>query len=90
MVAPKDGASTAPGTGYESGKQNTPLQKHVAFFDSDNDGVIWPSDTYDQRIRSTLTPLIVSFTFSYIGFRALKFGVSFSFLATLIIHSGFS
>lgn len=60
MVAPKAGPETAPGTGHESGKQNTPLQNHVAFFDRDNDGVIWPSDTYEQRIRSALTPLIVS------------------------------
>jgi len=50
MVAPKDGPSTADGTGYESGKQNTPLQKHVAFFDRDNDGIIWPSDTYAPSI----------------------------------------
>ena len=45
MVAPKDGVAAAPDTGYEPGAKNTALQSHVAFFDRDNDGIIWPLDT---------------------------------------------
>ena len=45
MVAPKDPVSPAPGTGFDHEKENTALQGHVAFFDRDNDGVIWPTDT---------------------------------------------
>jgi hypothetical protein len=51
MVAPKDAVSAAPGTGYQPGMKNTELQSHVAFFDQDNDGIIWPLDTYVQFSR---------------------------------------
>ncbi|KAJ3534037.1 hypothetical protein NMY22_g7091 [Coprinellus aureogranulatus] len=46
MVAPKDAVASAPGTGFDPERKNTPLQGHVAFFDRDGDGVIWPYDTY--------------------------------------------
>ncbi|KAJ7209414.1 calcium binding protein Caleosin [Mycena rebaudengoi] len=52
-------------------KPPTALQSHVAFFDSDNDGVIWPLDTFK-------------------GFRAIGFGIFFSLLSMIVIHSGFS
>jgi len=45
MVAPENGAVSAPDTGFEVGKKNTSLQRHVAFFDRDDDGIIWPLDT---------------------------------------------
>ncbi|KAF5312289.1 hypothetical protein D9619_003652 [Psilocybe cf. subviscida] len=73
MVAPKDGVCSAPGTGFESGEKNTALQGHVAFFDRDSDGIIWPTDTYNgfREIRfgvflALLSTIIVHGGFSYI------------------------
>ncbi|PPQ87850.1 hypothetical protein CVT25_009502 [Psilocybe cyanescens] len=57
MVAPVDGPSSAPGTGFEPGKRNTALQAHVAFFDRDDDGIIWPSDTGPVDVDIS-TPLV--------------------------------
>ncbi|KAF7354139.1 hypothetical protein MVEN_01101300 [Mycena venus] len=54
-----------------SGMKHPALQGHVAFFDTDNDDIIWPTDTFK-------------------GFRAIGFGVFFSLLSMIIIHSGFS
>jgi hypothetical protein len=62
MVAPVNGATTAPDSGYTPGKKNSELQGHVAFFDRDHDGIIWPSDTSVQlnyfEIRKTGLNLI--------------------------------
>jgi hypothetical protein len=70
-------------------KPPTALQSHVAFFDSDNDGVIWPLDTYMTPSRSSV---IVShfLHYSFKGFRAIGFGIFFSLLSMIVIHSGFS
>ncbi|KAG2023904.1 calcium binding protein Caleosin [Coprinopsis cinerea AmutBmut pab1-1] len=72
MVAPRDAAQPAPGTGFNPEKTNTPLQGHVAFFDRDGDGIIWPWDTYNgfRDIKfgvalSLLAMCIVHFGFSY-------------------------
>ncbi|KAF5339345.1 hypothetical protein D9611_009853 [Ephemerocybe angulata] len=46
MVAPKDAVASAPGTGFDPERKNTPMQGHVAYFDRDGDGIIWPIDTY--------------------------------------------
>ncbi|KAF8174745.1 Caleosin [Pholiota molesta] len=63
MVAPKD----APGV------KNTELQSHVAFFDQDNDGIIWPLDTYSGFraigfgiFLSLLSMIVVHSGFSYL------------------------
>jgi len=45
MVAPKDALCSAPRTGFDPERKNTPLQGHAAFFDKDGDGIIWPTDT---------------------------------------------
>ncbi|KAH9487309.1 putative peroxygenase 3 [Psilocybe cubensis] len=73
MVAPVDGPSAAPGTGFEVGKHNTALQAHVAFFDRDDDGIIWPGDTYRGFrelkfgvLLSILAMLVIHSGFSYI------------------------
>ncbi|KAJ7100865.1 Caleosin [Mycena belliarum] len=54
-----------------TGRPRKALQAHVAFFDTDSDGLIWPTDTYK-------------------GFRAIGFGLFFSVLSMIIIHSAFS
>lgn len=50
----------------------TVLQQHVAFWDRDSDGVIWPWDTFVGFRRlgfglaiSAAAPLVVHGTFSY-------------------------
>ncbi|KDR68763.1 hypothetical protein GALMADRAFT_104601 [Galerina marginata CBS 339.88] len=75
MVAPVDGVAPAPGKGFEPGKKNTALQQHVAFFDPDGDGVIWPTDTYkgfrDLKFGiflSLLSMVVIHGGFSYITF----------------------
>ncbi|KAJ7689292.1 Caleosin [Mycena rosella] len=54
-----------------SSRPRKALQSHVAFFDLDNDGIIWPLDTYN-------------------GFRAIGFGLIYSFMSVLVIHAAFS
>ncbi|KAF8798294.1 Caleosin-domain-containing protein [Phlegmacium glaucopus] len=60
MVAPKNGYSPAPGTGFEPNRRNTALQSHVEFFDTDHDGIIWPSDTY-VGFRELNFPIVLAF-----------------------------
>ncbi|PRP72775.1 hypothetical protein PROFUN_07675 [Planoprotostelium fungivorum] len=56
----------------EKNKDKTVLQQHVIFWDQDNDGVIWPSDTYKgfrdlgfNPIFSLIAVVIIHATFSY-------------------------
>ncbi|KAF9560272.1 Caleosin-domain-containing protein [Agrocybe pediades] len=76
MVAPKDPLSAAPGTGFERGKQNTALQGHVAFFDRDEDGIIWPMDTYVgfREIKFGVFLSIVSVLVIHLGFSYFTWG----------------
>jgi len=53
-------------------RHETVLQQHLAFFDTDKDGVIWPIDTYHglrligfNIFLSTLSAIIIHFGFSY-------------------------
>ncbi|KAJ7437441.1 Caleosin related protein-domain-containing protein [Mycena galericulata] len=56
-----------------SGRSNRKsLQSHVAFFDTDNDGIIWPSDTYKgfraigfNPIFALLSMIIIHISFSF-------------------------
>ncbi|KAF5356092.1 hypothetical protein D9756_004388 [Leucocoprinus leucothites] len=76
MVVPADASKDAPGTGWSKDtkkEKNSELQEHVAFFDKDRDGIIWPTDTlyglrdlgfgYFWTIVGTLT---IHLTFSWI------------------------
>lgn len=92
MVAPVDGPSPAPRTGFDAGRGNTALQSHVAFFDQDNDGVIWPSDTWVKGYQcQPFTPRLTPWPFyRYSGFRDLKFNIVFAFVAMCLIHGAFS
>ncbi|KIM39038.1 hypothetical protein M413DRAFT_447398 [Hebeloma cylindrosporum] len=73
MVAPVDGPSPAPRTGFDEKGKNTALQSHVAFFDPDDDGIIWPSDTYNgfrdlkfNIVLSIAAMCIIHGAFSYV------------------------
>ncbi|KAG8940200.1 hypothetical protein FRC04_005487 [Tulasnella sp. 424] len=53
-------------------EEPTALQKHVAFWDTDNDGVIWPSDIYHGFralgfgvILSIMSGIFIALTLSY-------------------------
>ncbi|KAF5356093.1 hypothetical protein D9756_004387 [Leucocoprinus leucothites] len=76
MVAPVDAVSTAPGTGFTEGERNSELQGHVAFFDRDNDGIIWPSDTFIglREIRFSLFWTIVAVLVIHGGFSYMTWG----------------
>ncbi|KII86584.1 hypothetical protein PLICRDRAFT_163775, partial [Plicaturopsis crispa FD-325 SS-3] len=57
----------------EAAPKHTALQAHVAFFDPDNDGVIWPSDTYNafraihfSILLSLICTAIIHGSFSYL------------------------
>jgi len=52
--------------------KNTVLQQHILFWDQDNDGVIWPQDTYKgfrelgfNVVFSLIAMVIIHATFSY-------------------------
>ncbi|KAJ7488977.1 Caleosin [Mycena latifolia] len=61
-----------------SGRPRKALQSHVAFFDTDNDGIIWPIDTFKGFhaigfgvILSFLSMVIIHTGFSYFTFGTL-------------------
>ncbi|CAD6498819.1 BgTH12-04477 [Blumeria graminis f. sp. triticale] len=57
---------------FDCHRHQTVLQQHVAFFDTDNDGVIWPLDTFYNFRRldfnlflSIFSMFVIHFAFSY-------------------------
>ncbi|KAF7785177.1 hypothetical protein Agabi119p4_1342 [Agaricus bisporus var. burnettii] len=75
MGAPADGCSTAPG--YAPGaNSNTALQNHVAFFDRDSDGIIWPTDTFYglREIKFNIFWTIVAVIVIHGGFSYVTWG----------------
>lgn len=85
MGLPRNALSEAPA---ENGTERpTELQSHVAFFDRDGDGVIWPIDTYVPRLGlASLIPKMYSFR----GLRAIGFNFLFALFSMIVIHGGFS
>lgn len=83
MTLPKHGRSGPPPDVYSNGystrkRDDTALQSHVAFFDADGDGIIWPSDTYAGFrdigfgvFFSALALLLIHGSFSWITFGTL-------------------
>ncbi|KAG6471007.1 hypothetical protein ZIOFF_072099 [Zingiber officinale] len=69
----------------------TPLQKHVAFFDRNNDGIIYPSETYQGSVSLSLS-LCFSMLLSWndggcwIGCRAIGCGVVLSAVSAVFIN----
>ncbi|KAI1805319.1 Caleosin-domain-containing protein [Daldinia bambusicola] len=61
------------GVTRKSSLKNTPstLQQHIAFFDPDNDGIIWPADVYNGfralgfNVLFSLGALLIPVFFSY-------------------------
>ncbi|KAI0377061.1 Caleosin-domain-containing protein [Hypomontagnella monticulosa] len=70
-----DNGPSPSGNGYQlkasPNKSQTALQKHIEFFDRDNDGVIWPWDVYNGFrelgfcILFSLGSLLIPIFFSY-------------------------
>ncbi|KAG6910619.1 hypothetical protein DXG01_009128 [Tephrocybe rancida] len=80
MTVYRNGRSGPPPDSPQPRKRdNAALQSHVAFFDTDGDGIIWPSDTC---VCVILAP--------FDGLRALGLGILVSFLAMLLIHGSLS
>ncbi|KJX93160.1 caleosin domain-containing protein [Zymoseptoria brevis] len=60
------------GTWHEQHKNQTVLQQHCAYFDPDNDGIIWPLDTYRSTrawgwsiLLAAIAASIIHFGLSY-------------------------
>ncbi|KAJ3564714.1 hypothetical protein NP233_g8114 [Leucocoprinus birnbaumii] len=76
MVAPAKATEIAPGNGWSEDSRSAPdseLQQHVAFFDRDKDGIIWPIDTFDGLRK-------IGFGYFWIIFGGLAIHLAFSWL----------
>ncbi|KAG2305516.1 hypothetical protein Bca52824_034167 [Brassica carinata] len=89
MVAPD--MENVNGTRGHKHQDMSVLQQHVAFFDQDGDGIIYPSETFRgivrEQLKTKINNKIINLFFCVApGFRALGFNVISSFFLTFIVH----